>query len=69
MATELYKGWYVDANTARPAKDLSRKYFVALRRVELARLRSILKRACFVFEQKYIYLSVAGQGVRREARR
>jgi hypothetical protein len=60
MATELYAGWYVDPDTGKPVKDLSRKYFVALPREELSRLRSLLREGYVVFEQKCIYLSVAG---------
>jgi hypothetical protein len=59
-ATELYEGWYIDPDTDETVKDLSRKYVVALSRRRLARLRSLLREACEVFQQKCIYLSVAG---------
>jgi hypothetical protein len=61
LATEVYEGWYVDPDTRKPVQDLSKKYFVAIPRAEVARLRSLLKDACAVFRQKCIYLSVAGQ--------
>jgi hypothetical protein len=60
QATGLYAGWYVDPDTRKPVKDLSRKFFVALPREEITRLRSLLREACGVFQQKCIYLSVAG---------
>jgi hypothetical protein len=60
-ARELYEGWYVDADTRQPVKDVSRKYFVALERRQLAVLRALLREACGVFAQKCIYLSVAGK--------
>ena len=59
-AIDLYEGWYEDRDTGKPVKDLSRKYFVALPRQEVDRLRSVLQEACIVFQQKCIYLSVAG---------
>jgi hypothetical protein len=60
QAKGLYQGWYVDSKTKQRVKDLSRKYFVALPRGEVVRLRSLLQQACVVFQQKCIYLSVAG---------
>jgi hypothetical protein len=59
-ANDLYEGWYVDPDTKEPASDLSKKYFVALARRDLSRLRALLREACSVFQQKCIYLSVAG---------
>jgi hypothetical protein len=71
-ATEYYEGWYMDPDTNEAVRDLSRKYIVALPRRRLARLRSLLQEVCTVFQQKCIYLSVAGSvefvgGPRREA--
>jgi hypothetical protein len=60
-AGELYHGWYLDPDTRRPVRDRSKKYLVALTREDVERLRSLLVKACVVFEQKCIYLSVAGQ--------
>jgi hypothetical protein len=59
-ALEHYKGWYPDPDTGLPVKDVSKKYFVALARDEVGRLRLLLQGACDVFQQKCIYLSVAG---------
>jgi hypothetical protein len=59
-AGELYKGWYPDPDTGQPVTDVSKKYFVALARSEVGRLRSLLQEACRAFQQKRIYLSVAG---------
>jgi hypothetical protein len=59
-ANELYEGWYLDPDTQRPVRDLSKKYVVAVPRRKLARLRGLLRAACDVFQQKCIYLSVAG---------
>jgi hypothetical protein len=39
---------------------VSRRYIVALRREAVGELRALLREACRVFEQKSIYLSVAG---------
>jgi hypothetical protein len=59
-AGEHYEGWYIDPDTKELVNDLSWRYFVAVSEQEVGRLRSILKEACKVFEQKCIYLSVAG---------
>ena len=60
-ATGLYEGWYVDPDTKEPVTDQSRRYVVAVARAKLGRLRALLGEACEVFQQKCIYLSVAGQ--------
>src|SRR5437868_2000361 len=57
---ELYEGWYLDPDTGERVTDLSRKYTVALPRTELTQLRHLLGKACAIFSQKCIYLSVAG---------
>jgi hypothetical protein len=59
--TGLYEGWYVDPDTREPVKDSSRRYMVALPRKQLESLRALLRQACEVFQQKCIYLSIAGQ--------
>ena len=60
LAMEFYAGWYLDPDTGLRLDDVSKKYFVALPREEVGRLRSLLRHACVVFRQKCIYLSVAG---------
>jgi hypothetical protein len=60
-ARDLYEGWYIDPDTGERVEDLSRRYFVALARRDVARLRAVLQQACSMFAQKAIYLSIAGQ--------
>jgi hypothetical protein len=60
-ATSLYEGWYLDPDTGEQVRDVSRKYVVAVPRRKLGRLRALLREACRVFQQKCLYLSVAGQ--------
>jgi hypothetical protein len=60
QATVPYEGWYIDPDTSEPVTDESRKFYVALPRGDIDRLRSLLREACGVFHQKCIYLSVAG---------
>src|SRR5262245_29007832 len=60
LATELYKGFYHDPETGKLVRDLSQRYFVALAREKVGNLRFLLQEACVVFQQKCIYLSVAG---------
>jgi hypothetical protein len=60
-APDLYEGWYFDPQTGQQVRDQSRKYFVALRRGQLDQLRGFLRLACREFQQKCIYLSVAGR--------
>lgn len=60
-ASEHYEGWYIDPETKQRVHDTSLKYFVAIPRQKVAHLRSLLRRACVIFEQKCIYLSVAGR--------
>jgi hypothetical protein len=57
---ELQEGWYRDPDTGERVTDLSQKYAIALVRADLDRLRAMLSQACVVFEQKSIYLSIAG---------
>jgi len=60
-STEPVEGWYVDPDTGKRVEDLSRKYTVAVARSELFQLRSVLREACVIFQQKCIYLSIAGR--------
>jgi hypothetical protein len=53
-------GWYEDPDTHERVWDESWRYAVAVPRRQVRRLRSLLADACVVFEQKCIYLSVAG---------
>jgi hypothetical protein len=56
----LYAGFYLDPDTGEQVKDRSYRYFVAIPRARVKELRRLLQRACSVFWQKSIYLSVAG---------
>ena len=56
-------GEYEGTFTPEPGKqmrDESRRFIVALDKRRLPQLRALLRRACVVFEQRCIYLSVAG---------
>jgi len=50
----LHFGFYKDRDTKRPVHDRSVRYEVALPRREVGRLRSLLRKACRVFQQKCI---------------
>jgi hypothetical protein len=58
---ELCEGWYIDPDTKEEVEDRSQRYFVALPERDVAKLRSLLEEACEVFQQKCIYLSIAGR--------
>ena len=56
----LYEGWYIDRDTRKRVDDTSQRFFVAVPAGKVGSLRRLLRRACGVFRQKCIYLSVAG---------
>jgi hypothetical protein len=60
LAREAVAGWYLDPDTDDEVWDESWRYTLALSRRQVRRLRVVLREACNVFEQKCIYLSVAG---------
>ena len=60
VAPGLYDGFYTDPETGEQVSDQSHKYIVAIERRDLRALRRLLSECCVVFEQKVIYLSVAG---------
>jgi hypothetical protein len=68
-AGSLDLGWYQDPDVGERVTDLSQRYTVALPRKELGRLRGLLREACAMFQQKCIYLSVAGHVEFVEGRR
>jgi len=61
VAPGWHRGFYRDPDTDERVMDESRKYTVALPRANVKYLRRLLTRACVEFQQKMIYLSVAGR--------
>src|SRR4051794_23292372 len=59
-SADSYSGVYTDPDTGRMVSDKSLKFFVALPRRKVPSLRKLLREACGVFQQKAVYLSVAG---------
>ncbi len=58
---ETVPGEYAEEATKRIVCDESRRYTVAIPRGKLEQLRSLLRRAAKTFDQKAIYLAVAGE--------
>ncbi|MCH8839076.1 MAG: hypothetical protein IH831_00060 [Planctomycetes bacterium] len=56
-----YVGAYEDPDTHERVSDESKKYIVAIIEASVDELRKLLSAACVFFQQKCIYLSVAGQ--------
>ena len=56
-----FVGAYVDPDTQQRVTDESRKYIVAVADSQLDELRKLLSAVCVLFQQKCIYLSVAGK--------
>ena len=61
VAPGLQSGSYVDPDTKERVSDLSIKYTVAVAEAGLDELRGVLVAASVFFEQKCIYLSIAGR--------
>jgi len=61
LAPGNYKGSYKDPDTGREVSDLSRKYFIAVPKKNLKRLKDFLKEEGAIFRQKYIYFEAAGK--------
>jgi hypothetical protein len=61
IAPGKYQGFYEDPDTHAQVSDESFKYIVAVPETRIAELKQLLSAACVVFQQKCIYLSVAGQ--------
>jgi hypothetical protein len=60
-APGAYHGFYEDPDTQQRVADESYKYIVAVEESRVPELRQLLSVACVFFQQKCIYLSVAGQ--------
>jgi hypothetical protein len=58
---ETVPGEYIEDPTQTIVRDASRRYTVAISRSKLDDLRRLLRRAANTFDQKAIYLSVAGE--------
>jgi hypothetical protein len=58
---ETVSGEYVEEVTKRIVSDVSRRYTLAIPRRKLADLRRLLRKAAGTFDQKAVYLSVAGE--------
>lgn len=58
---KVLSGEYVDDATGRIVRDESRRYTVAIPRSRLEDLRKFLRGAANTFDQKAIYLAVAGE--------
>lgn len=57
----VYEGFYTDPDTGQRVSDQSRKFTVALSEDRVEELRELLAECCDTFQQKMIYLSVAGR--------
>jgi hypothetical protein len=57
----FYQGFYIDPDTNEKVTDRCLKFFVALTEDQVEELRLLLRGVCFLFEQKCIYLNVAGR--------
>lgn len=58
---ETVPGEYVDEAAKKVVGDISRRYIVAIPRSDLDALRQLLRKAANTFDQKAIYLSIAGE--------
>jgi hypothetical protein len=54
-------GFYKDPDTGKVVTDRSYRYTVAVEKGRIDELRELLAKGCGVFQQKSIYLSVAGR--------
>ena len=64
----LTPGEYEEGPTSGVTRDESRKYWVALPAHKVEDLREMLRRAAITFDQRAIYLSIAGRVEFVEAR-
>ena len=61
VAPGLYEGFYRDPDTKLRVSDQSFRFIVAVSAKQIDELRGLLSEACCQFQQKCIYLSVAGE--------
>jgi hypothetical protein len=60
-APGIYRGFYQDPDTHEQVADESYNYIVAIEESRVDELKQLLSAACALFQQKCIYLSVAGR--------
>jgi hypothetical protein len=60
-APGLYAGFYMDPDTGQRVSDESKRIIAAIPESRIDELRQLLVEACDWFQQKSIYLSVAGR--------
>lgn len=60
QASGQYQGFYADPDTKERVADTCLKFYVALNDRDVDELRQLLKGACYLFQQKCIYLSIGG---------
>jgi len=60
-APGAYRGSYIDRDTRERVSDESVKFTVAMAESRVDELRDLLSGACLLFQQKCIYLSIAGR--------
>jgi hypothetical protein len=56
----LVPGEYEESPATQPVQDISRRYILAISEAKVNDLRLLLRMAAHTFDQKAIYLSVAG---------
>ena len=61
IAPGVYSGAYRDPDTGLEVPDESVKYFIAIPETMFDQLRQLLVEACNLFQQKCIYLNIAGK--------
>jgi hypothetical protein len=60
QAEGFYQGFYKDPDTGERVSDRCLKYFVAMPESQVDQLRQLLQGVCDLFQQKCVYLNVAG---------
>ncbi|MEX0643000.1 MAG: hypothetical protein WD468_09890 [Pirellulales bacterium] len=55
-----YQGFYEDPDTHQRVADESYRYIVAVEESRISELKQLLSAVCVFFQQKCVYLSVAG---------
>jgi len=61
LAPGVFTAAYIDPDTKATVRDKSRRYTIAIPENEIEDVRRLLSGVCVLFQQKCIYLSVAGR--------